>query len=51
MIYSRYCIHECEVGKKKAEEVLQEYDSVSDAAIDMQEFVCTRCKDCSHKED
>lgn len=44
-----YCINNCEIGKKKAKELLHNCDSVFDAAIDMQYFV----KNCieSHKCD
>lgn len=35
----RYCIYNCEYGKRKAKELLQTCDSVFDAVIDMQEVI------------
>lgn len=50
-LYSTYCINECPLGKKKAQEFLRESDSISDAAIDMLMFV-DACKEagCQYRE-
>lgn len=49
----KYCLHQCEYGRQKPQELLQVCDSVFDAIEDMQSFVeeCWQngCKKCENK--
>ena len=44
----KYCIKNCEYGKRKIQELMQVCDSVFDAAADMQDFVqsCFGSSEC-----